>query len=476
MLPSRESFITALIHSKLSLRRIYRNWRRSTPPEKRVPVLAPDSSDPSADLNTRARRPAELPARPPDRNPLPLPLILAALFILALAVRLTNISYPPVVVFDEVHFLRFTRQYFYGEYFFDIHPPLGKLVLLTIIKLFCGPPKVKFNSNGASFGHQRYLPLRVTSAFFGAALSPLCYLISRELGLSVPASLFPAIVQAVEQLAVIESRLVLLDAQLMFWMAVCLLCALRMWGRKPLKRWPLVCATALSGSAAVSVKWTALATPGMIAIVSLIGAPFPAQRLALKEMGVAGGLAVSLYTVLFYIHFRLLPKSGDGDAFMKETFKATLIGNKLYDPKHRGPGFISNFLYLNYEMYIANKGIKTRHFWESKYWQWVLNKRGLLYYSEVSKADPTYHEKIYLIVNPAVTAVTCISLVICILMSAVWVIRRWRSRAPSKKRLERRRMHSFILRGAFLLSGYVFNLLPYVGKLPPSLHFVSSSL
>lgn len=40
------------------------------------------------------------------------------------------------VVFDEYHFGRFTNQYNAGTYLFDIHPPLGKLVLYYVGKVF----------------------------------------------------------------------------------------------------------------------------------------------------------------------------------------------------------------------------------------------------------------------------------------------------------------------------------------------------
>ena len=36
------------------------------------------------------------------------------------------------VVFDEYHFGKFVNGYITGEYFFDIHPPLGKLLLCLV--------------------------------------------------------------------------------------------------------------------------------------------------------------------------------------------------------------------------------------------------------------------------------------------------------------------------------------------------------
>ena len=51
------------------------------------------------------------------------------LAVVSLAVRLYRIGTPDGVVFDEYHFGKFVNNYFDGQYFFDIHPPLGKLTL-----------------------------------------------------------------------------------------------------------------------------------------------------------------------------------------------------------------------------------------------------------------------------------------------------------------------------------------------------------
>lgn len=470
LLPNRESFITVLIQSKLSLRRAYRNWRRRTTQPNTAPkhsALTLTRQSPTSDeddFRSRPRRPAQLPARSPDNHPMPLPFLLTLLYVISLILRTRKISYPPSVVFDEVHFLKFVRSYYYGNYFFDIHPPLGKLVLLVVTYFFCGQPQHAFDHNGSLYGSHKYVPLRLTSAVFGSAVSPLTYLIGRELGLSSSSCLFAAIVQAVEHMAIIESRLILLDAQLMAWMALCLLLALRMWGQPVHKRWRLVIATALAGAAALSVKWTALTTPALIAIVSLIGTPFACERLAWDEVAVAAGVAITFYTSLFWLHFKMLPNSGRGDMFMRKTFQATLLNNKHYKEGYKGPGFWENFFYLNIEMYLANRGIKDRHTWESKWWQWIINQRGLMFFNEPTDVDDSLNmEKIYVIVNPVVTVITCGALLAFVALAAAWNFRRWRRQIPSKKSIERRRMHACMSRGAFLFAGYVFNLLPYIG-------------
>lgn len=47
---------------------------------------------------------------------------------LAFATRFWGISHPDSVVFDEVHFGAFAGQYIRREYYFDVHPPLAKML------------------------------------------------------------------------------------------------------------------------------------------------------------------------------------------------------------------------------------------------------------------------------------------------------------------------------------------------------------
>lgn len=52
--------------------------------------------------------------------------------LVAVVLRFYRISEPRQVVFDEVHFGGFASHYLKGTYFFDVHPPLGKLIIAGI--------------------------------------------------------------------------------------------------------------------------------------------------------------------------------------------------------------------------------------------------------------------------------------------------------------------------------------------------------
>lgn len=73
--------------------------------------------------------------------------------------------------------------------------------------------------------------------------------------------------------------------------------------------------------------------------------------------------------------------------FSQIEFQRTLVNNTNYDPLAPHPGYFTTFFQLNAEMLSANARIDVRHNWESLWWEWPLNLRGLLYYSQ-DKVSP----------------------------------------------------------------------------------------
>jgi len=73
--------------------------------------------------------------------------------------------------------------------------------------------------------------LRATSALFGAATAPLFYQITRNFGGSVYGGLFSALLLVFDGINSEEARLILIDAQLLFYVAACLLVA-QVWFRR----------------------------------------------------------------------------------------------------------------------------------------------------------------------------------------------------------------------------------------------------
>lgn len=452
------------------MRRLLRHWRTlsrnaSKPGAARAGMLDPgaacgeDADGLSSDVKVRGAR---LPLRPPDR--VHVRGVTLCLFVLSLCIRCYRLTDPPAVVFDEMHFGKFVNSYWDKSFHFDIHPPLGKLSLYAVSRVFSSQrPACNFSRIGEPFkmpDDAAYIPMRVSSAVFGATVPATTFLIGRELGFGRWAAVAPAFAQAVDSLFVIESRLILMDSQLAAFCALCLLCALRLWGtrKRTRKRLKYLVLTAVFGAHALSVKWTALATPALIALVSLLGSPFPRQgRLDVAEMVLAGVIAALVYIFYFYVHFALLTKTGTGDNFMTREFQRTLIGSAVFDAAAAKPSFMTNFLYINQRMLKASAGIKTRHTWESKYYSWPVSWRGVLYY--VKEESVQRRSKVYLTAN---LVVAYSALASCLAFIAYMVVVYTAKRRGQKPFITRQSDRACIERGIYCLAGYFFNILPFV--------------
>ena len=372
-------------------------------------------------------------------------------------------------VFDEYHFAEFVHDYIRGSYFFDIHPPLGKLTLAAVAKLAGYKPLgFTFDRLGKPYGDLIYYPQRAFSALLGSFIPPVMYLTCRTLSLSTLVSIAGASMPLFDMLLCTESRLILTDAQLILYIQLSLLCAFNLWRtRKNTTRrvfWLL--STALFGAFAICTKWTGAVAPGLIAVVSLLGLIFPTiGGLDIIEMLTAGAVAIGVYTATFWLHFRFLPNSGSGDAFMTRSFRKTLSGSQIFDPymgEGKGPSFMENFSYLNKEMLRANREIQERHPWESKWYEWLYNARGILYLDD--PAPEGKKEQIYLIMNPVLTVVCGLGVLACMVLLLVSLKRILRRRRSSDARTHME-LENLVKRAGticFFLAGWVLNLIPYM--------------
>ncbi|HEY4475517.1 MAG TPA: phospholipid carrier-dependent glycosyltransferase [Candidatus Paceibacterota bacterium] len=370
------------------------------------------------------------------------PLII--LLALAIITRFWNLGEPPEVVFDEVHFGKFVSAYFTNEYYFDIHPPLGKLMIAAAAKFSGFTPNFDFDHIGETIGRRALIGLRFLPALFGSLSIGMIYLIIIALGYSRKAAFFGGWLMLFDNAYLVESKFVLVDMFLIFFGATSLLFLSLASKASGKKSYFLICLATAAATLAASIKWTGVAFIAIIFFYLFL--KLLKDRLLKKfflTSFAAVLIALFLYVLPFIPHFSMLKKSGPGDAYMSAAFQKTLVGNKISTENPAVPlNFSGKFTELNRAMYNYNSGLKATHPDGSKWNNWPFLKKPVYYWT---KALGERVGNIYLFGNPIVWWIGFGSLIAALLLLTI------------KK--TRRKLGSEIY---LLIFGYFINLLPFM--------------
>ena len=323
--------------------------------------------------------------------------LLLILFASSLLVHVALFNFPSQVVFDEIHFGTFARSYTTGEYYFDIHPPLGKLLILGAAKL----GGTSLPSNLTEIG-QQYEPkdlffLRIFPLLTGILLPLLIYLLAFELTKSAWTAFLAGVMVAFENALLLQSRFAFLDIPLLFFGFAALFAFLRQEHTSNIRtKLLLLLSAGFLFGASYSIKWTALA---LLAPLGLIALYSFWQSRSLKwfavKIGIVLATSFAVYALSFAIHFALLTQPGPGDAFFETGF--------------RQKPFFEKFLSLNKEMYAANKRITDDHPYKSSWYAWPLDQKPIFYWNSSASEERT--QQIWLLGNPIVWFASLLSLV-----------------------------------------------------------------
>ncbi|EEH33676.1 dolichyl-phosphate-mannose-protein mannosyltransferase [Paracoccidioides lutzii Pb01] len=321
------------------------------------------SSPPS--LRQRAgKKPADVKEQqrassPPPTNPAKTPasapaqwhyrIAMVVLTLLAFATRFANLSHPNEVVFDEVHFGKFASYYLRRTYFFDVHPPFGKLLFALMGWLVGYDGHYLFENIGESYIENKvpYVALRAMPAIQGALTIPVVFLIMWESGYSLPACVLSAGLVLFDNAHVGEDRLILLDATLVLTMTLSILCYIKFYKlrHEPFGRkwWKWLLMTGISLSCVISTKYVGAFTfltvgaAVLIDLWDLLDVNRRGGSLSLVEFTkhfaarAAALIIVPFFFYLFWfqVHFVILNRSGPGDDFMSPEFQQTLGDNAM---------------------------------------------------------------------------------------------------------------------------------------------------
>ncbi|KAK6203191.1 Dolichyl-phosphate-mannose-protein mannosyltransferase-domain-containing protein [Scheffersomyces amazonensis] len=266
--------------------------------------------------------------------------------ILAIYTRFNKISVPDKVVFDEVHFGKFASYYLERTYFFDLHPPFAKMLIAFVGWLIGYNGKFKFDNIGDSYIEYSvpYIAYRSLSAIQGTAIVPINFLTLKNLGFSIPACIFGAIIVCFDNAQVADSRLILLDATLNLSVALSVFSYTKFstYRKAPFSKnwWIWLIATGVSLSCVISTKYVGVftfVTVG-IAVIHELWILFDIKKgLTLGEFSkhffsrffALIILPFTIYLFWFYLHFAILTRSGPGDGFMSVAFQETLLESPL---------------------------------------------------------------------------------------------------------------------------------------------------
>lgn len=88
------------------------------------------------------------------------------------------------VVWDEAHFGKFGSHYLKREFYFDVHPPLGKMLVGMVGALSGYNGSFEFKSGTTYPAEVPFVTMRVMLSLFGVFMVPLAWYTAREMGMS----------------------------------------------------------------------------------------------------------------------------------------------------------------------------------------------------------------------------------------------------------------------------------------------------
>lgn len=370
---------------------------------------------------------------------------------LGLLTRFMFFGHPNETVFDEVHFGKFISGYYTREYFFDIHPPLGKLIIAGFAKLFDFQTGFAFSDIGNEFPDKQYQILRFLPNLAGALLPVVIFLLLLEIGLARVPSFFGGLFIVLENALLTQSHYILLDSFLLLFGFLALLFYFKFKNavlpayRTGRHTTYYILLFGFFSGLALSVKWTGL---------GFLGLPFLFESIkALKQKNIKTlpnllvpplAIVVLVYFSIFSLHLIILNKTGPGDPFMSIGFQKTLAGSTYAEDKAQPSNLFQKMIELNTEMYKANQRLESTHPYSSQWYTWPFMTRSIYYWVNGES-------RIYLIGNPIIWW-TSTATILYLAFNALYSI--------FQKKTTYYILHTT---SYFLLAGYIVNILPFIG-------------
>lgn len=262
---------------------------------------------------------------------------------LAFFTRMYKIGANNHVVWDEAHFGKFGSYYLRHEFYHDVHPPLGKMLVGLSGYLAGYNGSWDFPSGEEYPEYLDYVKMRLFNASFSALCVPLAYFTAKAIGFSLPTVWLFTIMIIFENSYATLGRFILLDSMLLFFTVASVYCFVMFHNQKskPFSRkwWKWLLLTGLSLGSTISVKMVGLFVITLVGIYTVVDLwnMFGDKKVSRKTYAshwlarIACLIVVPLivFMACFKVHFDLLSRSGTGDANMPSLFQANLIGSDV---------------------------------------------------------------------------------------------------------------------------------------------------
>uniref|UniRef100_A0A8D0H019 Protein O-mannosyl-transferase 2 n=1 Tax=Sphenodon punctatus TaxID=8508 RepID=A0A8D0H019_SPHPU len=280
------------------------------------------------------------------------PLSLVTLF--SFATRFYSLREPPHICWDETHFGKMGSYYINRTFFFDVHPPLGKV---------------------SSYSYFCCMFWKPFCAFLGSCLVPFAYLTVLELSKSLPAALLTGAILIFDTGCITVSQYILLDPILMFFLlgAVLSMVKSNSCADRPFSApwWFWLCLTGVNLAGAMGVKFVGLFVVLLVGLNTVSDLWKLLGNLSVFCLNTFGKILndcsriLKLIVCTFFLFF-----SGPGDGFFSSGFQSRLIGNNLHNvsvPEHLAYGSVITMKslrmaggYLHSHWHLYPEGVGAR--------------------------------------------------------------------------------------------------------------------
>ncbi|XP_074812122.1 protein O-mannosyl-transferase 2 isoform X4 [Natator depressus] len=301
--------------------------------------------------------------------------------------------------------------YINRTFFFDVHPPLGKMLIGLAGYLSGYDGTFPFQKPGDRYEHHNYIGMRGFCAFLGSCLVPFSYLTVLELSKSLSAALLAASILIFDTGCITLSQYILLDPILMFFLmgAVLGMVKYNSCADRPFSApwWFWLSLTGVNLAGAIGVKFVGLFVVLLVGLNTVYDLWELLGDLSLSLVTLGKHLMarvfclillpLALYTAQFAVHFAVLNKSGPGDGFFSSAFQSRLIGNNLHNvsvPEHLAYGSVITMKnlrmaggYLHSHWHLYPEGVGARQQQVTAYLHKDLNNLWVIKKHDSNTAD-----------------------------------------------------------------------------------------